>query len=73
MRYDTAMEKSLYHSTLKKMHEAGVSKEYCHGWASGALGNTALEEQRVTEDYTAGYEDGSNGVTGAYNKWIDKA
>lgn len=60
----------MYHATLKKMQEAGASAEYCHGWASGALGNTALEEQRVTDDYTAGYEDGKNGDAEAYKNWI---
>ena len=66
------MEQSLYHSTLKAMQEAGASQAYCHGWASGALGNPELEEQRVTEDYTAGYEDGKNGVTDAYQQWVKK-
>jgi len=64
------MDKSLYHSTLKQMHEAGVADDYYHGWASGALGNTALEEQRVTEGYTAGYEDGSSANTEGYKQWL---
>lgn len=66
------MEKSVYHASLKKMQEAGVSAEYCHGWATGALGNTALEEQRITDDYTAGYEDGKTGITDSYQNWIKK-
>lgn len=66
------MDRSVYHTTLKTMHEAGVSKEYYHGWASGALGNTPLEEQRVTDDYTAGYSDGAEGNTEAYKNWIKK-
>jgi hypothetical protein len=66
------MEKSVYHSTLKKMHDSGVSKAYSHGWASGALGNPQLEEQRVTDAYTAGYEDGENGVLDGYEKWIEQ-
>jgi len=64
------MEKSLYHSTLKTMHDAGVHKQYCHGWATGALGNPPLEEQRITEAYTAGVEDGESGNTKGYQKWI---
>lgn len=67
------MDKTLYHATLKTMHEAGVAKDYYHGWASGALGNTPLEEQRVTEGYTAGYEDGQSSDTEAYKKWLEKA
>ncbi|MBX2839124.1 MAG: hypothetical protein KTR35_19865 [Gammaproteobacteria bacterium] len=64
------MDKSKYHATLKEMHEAGVDKDYHHGWASGALENTPLEEQRVTEAYTAGYEDGQNGVLDGYKSWL---
>lgn len=52
------------------MQDANASPEYCHGWASGALANTPLEEQRVTEAYTAGYADGSAGDTEGYKKWI---
>jgi len=48
------------------MHEAGVSNEYYHGWASGALGNPELEEQRITEDYTTGYEHGKTGNVEGY-------
>jgi len=64
------MDKSQYHSTLKAMHDAGVSDAYYHGWASGALGNPVLEEQRVTEAYTAGYEHGQAGVVDGYKDWV---
>lgn len=64
------MDKATYQKTLKTMHDAGVDKAYYHGWASGALQNTPLEEQRVTEAYTAGYEDGQNGNTSAYKEWL---
>ena len=43
---------------------------YCHGWATGALGNPPLEEQRVTDDYTAGYEDGKNGQADGYKRFV---
>jgi len=68
------MEKSVYHQTLKSMHDAGVSDDYYHGWASGALGNPELEEQRITDGYTAGYEHGKSGELDGYKDWIkDKA
>jgi hypothetical protein len=67
------MDKSLYHSALKAMHEAGVQKPYYHGWATGALGNTPLEEQRITEAYTAGVEHGESGDTESYKKWLDSS
>lgn len=66
------MDKAIYHKTLKTMHDAGVVPEYSHGWASGALGNTPLEEQRVTDAYTAGYDDGSNGKKDGYKSWLSK-
>ncbi|OED38784.1 hypothetical protein AB833_18150 [Chromatiales bacterium (ex Bugula neritina AB1)] len=65
------MEKPVYHATLKKMQESGVSPQYAHGWATGVLDNTPLEEQRVTEAYTAGYEDGQNAVLDGYASWIE--
>lgn len=64
------MEKAQYHAALKTMQEAGASPQYCHGWASGVLENTPLEEQRVTDAYTAGYADGQAGVTDGYEQWI---
>lgn len=65
------MDKATYHSTLKKMQEAGANPEYCHGWASGALGNPELEEQRVTDAYTAGFEHGGQGVVDGYKEWCE--
>lgn len=64
------MDKSLYHQTLKSMHDSAVDKDYAYGWAGGVLGNPAREEQRITEAYTAGYEDGSNGITDNWKKWV---
>jgi len=66
------MDKKVYHSTLKAMHEAGVDMNYYHGWATGALGNTPLEEQRITEAYSAGVEDASNNILDGYTRWIQK-
>jgi len=64
------MDKSVFQLTLKAMHEAGVNNAYHHGWASGALGNPELEEQRITEAYTAGYEDGKEGNLEGYKNWL---
>ena len=49
-----------YHQTLSKLEKDNVSRDYMIGWASGYLGNPRLEEQRVTEHWSAGYEDGSD-------------
>ncbi len=66
------MDKSLYHSTLKTMHDEGVDSRYYHGWASGALENTPLEEQRISDAYTAGYEDGKQGNVDGYKAWLNQ-
>jgi len=66
------MDTTLYHQTLKAMQDSGANKDYCYGWASGALGNPAREEQRATEAYTTGYEHGSTGVTDAWQSWVNQ-
>ncbi len=38
----------------------------------GYLQNPAREEQRVTEAYEAGYNDGSNGNTESAEQWVNK-
>lgn len=52
-----------YYETVDKLEKMGVDKEYIQGWMGGFLGNPQREEQRVTEAYTAGYEDGQNHST----------
>lgn len=52
-----------YYDTVDQLEKAGVSREYILGWMGGYLGNPDREEQRVTEAYTAGYEDAQNGNT----------
>ena len=47
-----------YYDTIKKFENDGVNNDYVLGWASGYLGNPKLEEQRITDAYDAGYEDG---------------
>ena len=59
-----------YHKTVVEMEKAGVDPEYLQGWQGGFLVNPKREEQRVTEAYDAGYEDGSNGVTDNYKSWV---
>lgn len=64
------MDNDNYHATLKAMQDAGVDPAYAHGWATGALGNPPLEEQRISDAYTAGVEDGENGVTDGFSQWL---
>lgn len=50
----------MYYETITKLESMGVDPEYINGWAGGFLHNPEREEQRATEAYSAGYEDGSN-------------
>lgn len=47
-----------YYDAVTKMEEMGVDEEYIQGWQAGFLQNPKREEQRVTEAYEAGYDDG---------------
>ncbi len=49
-----------YYEGVKKMEEMGVDDNYIQGWVSGFLGNPEIEEQRITDAWEAGYEDGKN-------------
>ena len=52
-----------YYEMVDKLEKMGVDPEYIQGWVGGYLENPEREEQRVTEAYTVGYEDGKNQVT----------
>ncbi len=47
-----------YYEGVKKMEEMGVNDNYIQGWVAGFLNNPEIEEQRKTDEYEAGYEDG---------------
>lgn len=52
-----------YYETVDKMEKSNIDPEYMDGWMSGYLKNPLREEQRVTDAYSAGYEDGKAGST----------
>ncbi len=49
---------SNYYDTISKLEESNISRDYILGWASGFLGNPKIEEQRITDGWEAGYQDG---------------
>ncbi len=49
----------MYYETIDKLEKLGVDREYLQGWIGGYLENPKREEQRITEAYEAGYEDGA--------------
>ncbi len=58
-----------YYDVIKKMEESNVNPEYIQGFQGGYLHNPEREEQRVTEAYSAGFEDGQNRVMDGYSSW----
>lgn len=61
-----------YYDSIDKMEKAGVDPEYIQGWIGGYLQNPKREEQRVTDAYEAGYEDGENKDTTNSGNWVKK-
>lgn len=59
-----------YFDAVTKMEEMGVDAEYIQGWQGGYLCNVKREEQRVTEAYEAGYEDGLEKSVDNFSKWV---
>lgn len=58
-----------YYETVDRLERLGVDWEYIQGWVGGYLGNPKREEQRLTEAYSAGYEDGRNKSTDHASSW----
>lgn len=59
-----------YRDATTKMEEMKVNPEYILGWQGGFLGHPMREEQRLTEAYEAGFEDGSEKTTDNLSKWV---
>jgi hypothetical protein len=59
-----------YYDAVTKMEKMGVDPEYIQGWQGGYLLNPEREEQRVTEAYSAGYEDGKERNTDNFADWV---
>ena len=58
-----------YYDAVTKMEDMGVDAEYVQGWQGGYLLNPEREEQRVTEAYSAGYEDGKAHNMDIFGHW----
>jgi hypothetical protein len=49
-----------YYEGVTKMEKLGVSDNYIQGWVAGFLCNPEIEEQRITDEYESGYNDGQD-------------
>lgn len=63
------MGKQFYYDAVDQMERMIVDREYLQGWIGGYMHNPKREEQRITEAYEAGYEDGENKETSNFAKW----
>lgn len=61
-----------YYDSVDKMEKMGVSNEYIQGWMGGYLQNPKREEQRITEAYDAGYDDGESKEQSNFQNWVGK-
>ena len=64
------MDHALYRRTIVEMERSNVDREYIQGWIGGFMGNPKREQQRITEAYEQGYEDGARQDTSGYANWI---
>ncbi len=58
-----------YRDATTKMEEMKVNLEYVLGWQGGFLGHPMREEQRLSEAYEAGFEDGGAKSTENFGNW----
>ena len=58
----------IYYDTVTQLERA-TDQEYIQGWVGGYLGNPEREEQRQTDAYRVGYEDGKVGNTNRAKHW----
>lgn len=65
------MDYQLYRQTIVEMEKKNVNREYIQGWIGGFMGNPKREEQRISEAYEKGYEDGASKNTSNYENWIN--
>jgi hypothetical protein len=59
-----------YRDATTKMEKMGVDSEYVLGWQGGYLGHPMREEQRLSEAYEAGYEDGKEKNIDNFGQWV---
>lgn len=61
----------MYRDAVTLMEKLKVQAEYTLGWQGGYLGHPLREEQRRSEAYEAGYEDGSAKSTENFSNWVE--
>ncbi len=60
-----------YRDAVTQMEKMKVQTEYVLGWQGGYLGHPLREEQRLTDAYQAGYDDGQAKTTDNFANWVE--
>ena len=63
------MNREFYYNAVDRMQKMQVESEYVHGWIGGYMGNPKREEQRISDAYEAGYEDGESSDVSKFEAW----
>jgi hypothetical protein len=58
-----------YRDGTTQMESMNVQSEYIIGWQGGFLGHPKREEQRLTDAYEAGFNDGGEKSTDNFDDW----
>ena len=61
----------IYRDATTEMEAKHVQQEYILGWQGGFLGHPLREEQRLSDAYQAGYDDGSAKTTDNFSNWLE--
>lgn len=64
------LDYGFYHDTVDRLQQLQVHDDYIQGWIGGYLGNPKREEQRISDAYEAGYQDGGNADASKMGEWI---
>lgn len=59
-----------YYDIITEMEKKGVDPDYVQGWQGGYLHNPTREEQRMSEAYSTGFEDGKKRTTDSMSAFI---
>jgi hypothetical protein len=59
-----------YRDATTQMETLKVQNEYILGWQGGFLGHPKREEQRLTDAYNAGYDDGTSKSVDNIKDWV---
>lgn len=58
-----------YRDGVIKLEAMNIDPEYLLGWQGGFLGHPEREEQRLSDAYSAGFEDGREKSLENVEKW----